>query len=121
MHGFGAHWFQYVIHGCGHFSSGGCANKYGSTCHGAIKDWQQEVQYLQLLGRGLTEKPTLCKSYPDFGYCCGSDGRAVASDVRGPRFESSQLQTIILDINLFTVSCNEKAIIKKKRPRMDPF
>ena len=37
------------------------------------------------------------------GQWCGSIGRAVASDTRGPRFESSHRQDFILDI--VTVSC----------------
>ena len=45
----------------------------------------------------------------------GSVGRAVASDNRDPRFESS-LQEI-----LFTINCIGKTKIKKKRPRMDHF
>ena len=44
-------------------------------------------------------------------------GRAVASDTRGPRFESSHWQ-LLSDIYLFTVNCIEKTKIKKKRPRM---
>ena len=31
-----------------------------------------------------------------FGSCCGSVGRAYASDTRGPRFESSHRQTCII-------------------------
>ena len=49
------------------------------------------------------------------GSDCGSVGRAVASDNRDPRFESS-LQEI-----LFTINCIGKTKIKKKRPRMDHF
>ena len=47
------------------------------------------------------------------GSGCGSVGRAVASDARGLRFESSHRQTFISDIYLF-----EKTKIKKKRPGM---
>ena len=35
------------------------------------------------------------------GSGCGSVGRAVASDARGPRFESSHCQTFITDNYLF--------------------
>ena len=49
---------------------------------------------------------------------CGSVGRAVTFDARGPRFESSHRQTFISDIYLFTVNCIEKTKIKKKRPGM---
>ena len=38
------------------------------------------------------------------GSGCGSDGRAVASDARGPQFELSHRQTFISDIYLFTVN-----------------
>ena len=47
-------------------------------------------------------------------------GRAVASDTRGPRFESSHWQ-LLSDIYLFTVNCIEKTKIKKKRPWMAHF
>ena len=46
----------------------------------------------------------------------GSVGRAVTSDTRGPRFESSHWQTFISNICLLlTVNCNEKTKIKKPR------
>ena len=51
------------------------------------------------------------------GSGCGSDGRAVASDTRGPRSESSHRQNFYIE-HLFTVSWNEKTIIKKKSPGM---
>ena len=54
----------------------------------------------------------------DLGSGCGSVGRAVASNTRGPRFESSYWQTFILDICLFSEKCIEKTKIKKKMPRM---
>ena len=53
------------------------------------------------------------------GCGCGSVGRAVASDTRGPRFESFHLQNLY--VTLLTVNCIEKKKIKKKRPGMDPF
>ena len=53
------------------------------------------------------------------GSSCGSDGRAVASDSRGPRFESSHWQKFKL--NIFTGNCIEKTKIKKKRPGLDHF
>ena len=37
------------------------------------------------------------------GSGCGSVGRVVASDIRGPRFESSHQQVFIM--NIFTVNC----------------
>ena len=55
------------------------------------------------------------------GSGCGSVGRAVASDTRGSRFESSHWQTFISDIYLFTVNCIEKMKIKKKEAGNGPF
>ena len=49
------------------------------------------------------------------GNGCGSVGREVASDSRGPRFESSHRQTLFY---LYTVNCIEKTKIKEKRPGM---
>ena len=46
------------------------------------------------------------------GSGCGSVGREVAFDSRGPRFESHHWQKFILNILLST----EKTKIKKKRP-----
>ena len=39
------------------------------------------------------------------GSGCGSVGRAVAFDTRGPRFESSHQQKFINIEHLFTVNC----------------
>ena len=39
------------------------------------------------------------------GSGCGTVGRAVASNTRGPRFESSYWQKFIYIENLFTVNC----------------
>ena len=55
------------------------------------------------------------------GSGCGSVGRVVASDAKGPRFESSHRQTLISDIYLYTVNYIEKTKIKKKRPGMAHF
>ena len=52
------------------------------------------------------------------GSCCGTVGRAVASDTRGPRFESSHRQNFI---NVFTINCIEKTKIKKKETVNGPF
>ena len=46
-------------------------------------------------------------------------GRAVASDIRRPRFESSHRQNLYW--TLFTINCIEKTKIKKKRPGMAHF
>ena len=49
----------------------------------------------------------------------GSVGRAVASNARGLRLESSHRQTFIE--HLFTVNCVEKTKIKKKEAGNGPF
>ena len=49
-----------------------------------------------------------------WGSGCGSIGRAVASDSRGPQFESSHRRK-------FTVNCLEKTKIKKKRSGIPHF
>ena len=54
------------------------------------------------------------------GSGCGSVGRAVAFDIRGPRFDSSHRQNFIehLFVNLFIINCIEKTKINKKGPGM---
>ena len=52
----------------------------------------------------------------NFGSGCGSVGRAVASNSRGPPFESSHRQEFIYWT--FTVNRIEKTKVKKKRPGM---
>ena len=53
------------------------------------------------------------------GSGCGSVGRAVAFNTRGPRFNSSHRQNFIE--HLFIINCIEKTKINKKRPGMDHF
>ena len=53
------------------------------------------------------------------GSGCGSVGRAVAFDTRGPRFDSSHRQNFIE--HLFIINCIEKTKINKKRPGMAHF
>ena len=53
-----------------------------------------------------------------WGSGCGSVGRAVASDTRGPRFESSH---IIYIEHSFSVNCIEKTKIKLKEAGNGPF
>ena len=53
------------------------------------------------------------------GSGCGSVGRAVAFDTRGPRFDSSHRQNFIE--HLFIINCIEKMKINKKRPGMAHF
>ena len=46
-----------------------------------------------------------CNIYKEFeGNGCGSVGRAVASDTRGPRFESSHRQKFIYTLNICLLS-----------------
>ena len=53
------------------------------------------------------------------GSGCGSVGRAVAFDTRGPRFNSRHRQNFIE--HLFIINCIEKRKINKKRPGMAHF
>ena len=53
------------------------------------------------------------------GSDCGSVGKAVASDTRGPRFESSHRRSFYW--TLLIVKCGEKTKINKKRPGMAHF
>ena len=53
------------------------------------------------------------------GSGCGSVGKAVASDNRGPRFKPSHRRSFYWA--LLIVSCVEKTKIKKKRPGMAHF
>ena len=78
------------------------------------KLWQEGIFSSLLL-------PTKCMSLKNFtpGSGCGSVGRAVASNTRGPRFESSHQQIYIE--HLFTINCIEKTKINKKRPGMAHF
>ena len=57
------------------------------------------------------------KSFLSSRSCCGSVGRAVASDTRGPWFESSHRQKFINTEYLYTVNCVlKRRKINKKRP-----
>ena len=53
------------------------------------------------------------------GSGCGSVGRTVAFDTRGPQFNSSHRQNFIE--HLFIINCIEKTKINKKRPGMAHF
>ena len=59
------------------------------------------------------------KNLVRLGSGCGSVGRAVAFDTRGPRFDSSHRQNFIE--HLFIINCIEKMKINKKRPGMAHF
>ena len=52
------------------------------------------------------------------GSGCGSVGRAVASDTRGLRFESSNQQTFN---HIIIINCIEKTKIKKTEAGNGPF
>ena len=53
------------------------------------------------------------------GSGCGSVGRAVAFNTRGPRFDSSHWPNFIE--HLFIINCFEKTKINKKWPGMAHF
>ena len=55
------------------------------------------------------------------GSGCGSVGRAVASDTRGPRFESSHQQNKFYIEHLLTVNCVLKRRNKEKEAGNGPF
>ena len=57
-------------------------------------------------------------SIDHLGCGCGSVGRAVASNARGPQFKYSHRQKLYWT---FTVNCIEKMKIKKKEAGNDPF
>ena len=53
-----------------------------------------------------------------WGSASGSVGRAVASDTRGPRYESSHQRNLYRTfVYLFTFNCIEKPKINEKRGR----
>ena len=54
-------------------------------------------------------------------WLCGSVGRAVDSDTRGPRFKSSQSCKFIYIEHLFTVNCVLKRRNKEKEAGNGPF
>ena len=56
-----------------------------------------------------------------WGSGCGSVGRAVASDTRGPWFESSHRQKFIYRTFVYCQLCIEKTKNKKNRPGMVHF
>ena len=57
------------------------------------------------------------------GSGCGSVGRAVCFDTRGPQFDSSHWQIYIehLFLYLFIINCIKKTKINKKGPRLAHF
>ena len=65
---------------------------------------------------------SLLKHVPNLlqhGQCCGSVGRAVASETRDPRFESRHWQTFIK--HSFTVNYVEKTKKRKEEAGNGPF
>ena len=53
---------------------------------------------------GTDQMDSRTKRWSNLGSGCGSVGRAVASDTRGPRFESSHRQKIIYILNICLLS-----------------
>ena len=52
-----------------------------------------------------TGQDSRCKFTSKLGSGCGSVGRAVASNIRGPRFKSSHRQKFIYFEHLFPINC----------------
>ena len=88
-----------------------------------------ELRFLQLFRFTLLSHPWPMVTHFLYLYLrshlsgCGSVGRAVASDTRGPRFESNHRQKFInIEQLLYTVNCVlKRRKIKKKRPGMAHF
>ena len=77
-----------------------------------IQKWRDS--HKELVTERVSERELVCERFTCSGSGRGSVSRAVASDNRDPRFESSHRQ-ILLAIN-FNSKCFEKTKIKKKRP-----
>ena len=61
------------------------------------------VWYYKLFHLVWTLNPQLINQFQGSG--CGSVGRVVTSDTRGPRYESNHRQKIIIIEHLYTVNC----------------
>ena len=64
---------------------------FKGECHTTLLSSQQCVVFVTFLLSGQ--------------WLCGLVGRAVTSDIKGPRFESSHQQKFIYIEHLFTVNC----------------
>ena len=74
---------------------------------------------ISFMAGGAKELKLAQKQQPVVGSGCGSVGRAVAFDTRGPQFNSSHRQNFIE--HLFIINCIEKTKINQKRPGMAHF
>ena len=69
---------------------------------------RSKMPSLRYYVRGIQKK---FRKHQTLGSGCGSVGRAVASDTRGPRFKSSHWQKFIYIEHLFPVNC----VLKRRK------
>ena len=74
-----------------------------------VKDFRRHVRFRA--GHRVHELVWKTKTIIFLGSGCGSVGRAVASNTRGPRFESSHRQKFINIEHLYTVNC----VLKRRK------
>ena len=84
-------------------------------CPNKTNRWSAVQWYFPLSWCYLDKGYVVAKKV-SWGSGCGSVGKAVDSDTRGPRFESRHFQSFYWI--LFTVNCIEKTKIQKKCPGM---
>ena len=113
------------------FTCEGIGKGYLSIAISAIANWlltARRILSLSLSHSNISIAHSLTHSLafalPKLYFCmgsgCGSVGRAVAFNTRGPWFDSSHRQNFIeyLFVNLFFINCIKKTKINKKRPGM---
>ena len=121
---------------CLHFCKKSADHNEGNTCsevpiqsalcRGHSKRYQSSLSDVDGWNSTQTYKNSTCcpnysqrvliqilvdKGFCFFGQCCGSVGRAVASDTRGPQFKSSHRQKFINIEHLYTVNC----VLKRRK------
>ena len=109
------------------FTFEGIGKGYLSIAISAIANWlltARRILSLSLSHSNISIAHSLTHSLafalPKLYFCmgsgCGSVGRAVAFNTRGPRFDSSHRQNFIehLFVNLFIINCIEKTKINKR-------
>ena len=85
------------------------------VCPNKTNRWSAVQWYFPLSWCYLDKGYVVAKKV-SWGSGCGSVGKAVDSDTRGPRFKSRHFQSFYWI--LFTVNCIEKTKIQKKCPGM---